>query len=467
MLPEYHDIYHKDEEGKKYLAGRLAFIDGESHVLSDYHDDMLSAISPPGHSASVVREVLKRLPSHLQAVSHDEFRRGKHLDMVPEMPLDKPLEPTTTPGQGIPHVAGGQLPPSVFHYHRVGMDNPHIVEFHGKQATLDGNPIHEGHLKLMLENHRKGVATIRYHRREPNALSQSIKKMESQLKKAFDETGDKTQAAANKIRALVQAGHLTPEEGDYHLNLMFGDPMADGMGNKRAYEAFKAQKKPGVYVMMDGNDFKQVNDRIGYEAGDASIRSFGKLIRESVDEAVGRDKAKTFHAGENPSLDQGDAFRAGGDEFTVHMPSHEHAAKFARLLSSKLDQIPPVVGNKKGVDHSHKLSMSMGFGMSPEHAETALNHAKGQKFHDPEGKVRKWDVGKTPSLAHSLVPGFEGPVPLSAEHVPFQPPKPEELAPKAPKVPAPKPMPTMAEPEAGKFLEGQGLKPKTGTTPAA
>src|SRR5262249_210201 len=106
---------------------------------------------------------------------------------------------------------------------------------------------------------------------------------------------------------------------------------------------------------------------------------------------VGRKKAK--------------AFRVGGDEFHAHFPDQESASRFSRTLRNKLDELAPVGG-------THKLSMSIGMGHTPEHADKALYHAKDAK------NAAGYAPGKAQTHAHSLVPGFEGAVPVGKVQAP-------------------------------------------------
>jgi len=151
---------------------------------------------------------------------------------------------------------------------------------------------------------------------------------------------------------------------------------------------------------MDSNGFKAINDTFGHQTGDDAIKSMGRAAREAMDEAVGSDNGKLW--------------RAGGDEFTAHVPDHESAAKFIRAYQTKLDAIPKVGG-------THKLSMSFGLGTNPEQADQALFEAKKQKYtpetsHLPERqRVKVFDEGNVPHLAHSLVPGNEGPIKLDIQ----------------------------------------------------
>ena len=96
-------------------------------------------------------------------------------------------------------------------------------------------------------------------------------------------------------------------------------------------------------------------------------------------------------------------FRRGGDEFNLHVPDHESAVRFARVVRQKLNNTVPIGG-------THKLSMSIGIGHSPAHAEQALIHAKGDK------KAQNYTPGQAGFHAHSLVPGNEGKIPLESDN---------------------------------------------------
>jgi GGDEF domain-containing protein len=161
------------------------------------------------------------------------------------------------------------------------------------------------------------------------------------------------------------------------------------MGNRAAYHGFTERtQRPGVHVRMDGNDFGSINKMHKFEVGNKAIVAFGRAIREAMDEAVGRKNGKVF--------------RIGGDEFHAHVPDHAAAARFARSVRSKLEAIPPVGG-------THNLSMCMGFGMNPDHAEAALIRAKNMK------RAAKYPLGQAKTHVHSLIPGAEGDVPVDGD----------------------------------------------------
>jgi GGDEF domain-containing protein len=204
------------------------------------------------------------------------------------------------------------------------------------------------------------------------------------------------------------------------------------MGNKKAYADFLGRPKQGVHIRMDGNDFGAINKLHGFETGNQAITAMGGAIREAMDEAVGAKHGKVF--------------RIGGDEFHAFVPSHDHAAQFARAVRQKLEAIPAVGG-------THNLSLSMGFGHTPDHAELAMINAKGAK------KESYYPVGQAKTHAASQVPGFEGHIPLGPDQLNLKPipqihpetaaaaiqhvqpdlPKPVSPGPLAPKPAAPKP----------------------------
>ena len=110
-----------------------------------------------------------------------------------------------------------------------------------------------------------------------------------------------------------------------------------GLANRRACEetlraeAARAQRfaAPLAIVITDLDDFKEVNDRFGHQAGDAVLRDFARLLRESL-----RD------------IDV--AARWGGEEFLLVLPGADTdgAAHVAERVRRALEQrvIPAVAG---------------------------------------------------------------------------------------------------------------------------
>jgi diguanylate cyclase (GGDEF)-like protein len=88
--------------------------------------------------------------------------------------------------------------------------------------------------------------------------------------------------------------------------LTLADPLT-GLGNRRALERELARSMlrsrrldhPLVLLYMDVDDLKQVNDRFGHAAGDATLRAVGAAVRQCSREGT----------------DSG--YRVGGDEFVL------------------------------------------------------------------------------------------------------------------------------------------------------
>jgi diguanylate cyclase (GGDEF)-like protein len=364
-------------------AGRYMIFHGKLHHLEDYHG-VLSSMLPEG-------DVDVTTVSRLHGLKWSpNFEVGEHqpqpetAEAQPELRV-KPVDPPP--------------PPAVFEYHRPGMSIPHLVEFGGSGAALDGKALADDELDLMLSNVNSGLATLRY--RHGMVKYQMDDEMFEELLKAMAEGEDPVEyatrtirdAASGKIPAEELQGRLQEAERIWTKHI-FTDDMAEGVGNKYAWEKFKALNRPGTYVSIDGNDFKHVNDTHGHQAGDDAIKGIGAALRGAADK-VGNGKL----------------FRSGGDEFVAHFPSFEEAARFGRHVHENLASVPPIAGR-------HKLSVSMGIGPTYQHADkVALPLAKKGRIDKVTGQ-RAFAPGHVPNMAHSVMPGAEGPIPLHTETPP-------------------------------------------------
>lgn len=148
------------------------------------------------------------------------------------------------------------------------------------------------------------------------------------------------------------------------------DPLT-GLGNHRAFQEELARQveesrrasTPLSLVLIDLDDLKQVNDKLGHAGGDALLAATGRLL--------GSDARR------------GDrAFRIGGDEFVVLLPrtDAESAALSARrLLGAALE-------GSNTSEHGRPFSFSAGVSSFPElstngarlfrHADAALYWCK-------------------------------------------------------------------------------------------
>jgi diguanylate cyclase (GGDEF)-like protein len=362
--PEVHEV-NLSIGGRRHPAGRFMIHNGRLHHLEDYHG-VLDAMIPEG-------DVDTTTISRLHGIKWSpNFRVQRHYHEDPAEPEQIPVEVKPQP---LP-----QRPP-VFEYHRPGMARPHTVEFSNGKAALDGRELSDAETKLLLSNADKGLATLRY-KSQPTPLNKTEEDLDPE-------------GALQHIRNAVAAGHIHPDVERALTRHIYEDKMTPGLGNKYAYQQFRAKNKPGVYISADSNDFKAINDTYGHDAGDQAIMGVGNALRSAA-EKVGTVKL----------------FRPGGDEFVIHAPSYEEASKFMRHATKHLDQVPAVGG-------VHKHSMSFGLGNDFATADKALYHAKEQKK-DPTTGGRMFPVGKTPHMAHSLVPDNAGAIKLHDESPPVQ-----------------------------------------------
>lgn len=395
-LKHLHNVYvvkiGRDGQPRRHPAGRFLTAGRHLHILEDYHD-LLSRHLQEGPLDLNHFQALHRLKNsqYLDVVSQHDLEQGHRPDLLPEVEM----KDTTRA-------------PSAFEYHHKGNVSPDTVEFRDGVPHFNGAPTTHPHVHALLQNARSGLATLRYRQERPR--EQAIKKMESAFLELQKADPSKLTDTFAKLRELVAAGHLDPEHERILATHIYKDAMIPEIGNKFAYTDFLSRPRDGIHVIMDGNDFKSVNDKYGHHVGDEAIKSMGRALRAAMDESTGDEHGKLF--------------RMGGDEFAAHFPSHEHAAKFARLAQKKLGEIEPIAG-------SHRLSMGFGIGHTPEHADQALYEAKKQKYHPetmshPDSRMwqSKFPKGAAPSMAHSLVPGMEGAVPLDETQFHISPPPP-------------------------------------------
>ncbi len=382
-MPAVHRVHMKIGE-KHHPAGRYMILGGQVSHLEDYHG-IIGKFLPEGpvNESTVSRIHGLRMSPHLRIEDDDMARPEQHTEDA-----HPPILPTAP---------SAPRKPSVFHYTRVGHDRPHTLEVQNGHYLLDGKKMSYPEVQTIVGNLKTGAATIRYRNSE---VAEKIRKMEDSILEmlAKADPGMDPSDALQHIRAAVAAGHVHPDVERALTAHLFQDPMTSTpgspVGNKYAWEQFKAKNKPGAYLSLDMNGMKAVNDAYGHETGDHAIKAYTGAVRRALDSSVGRDMGKMW--------------RAGGDEVSVYAPSHEHAAKFARALHQEFEKIPAING-------VHKLSASVGIGHDFSTADKAMYEAKKQKFL-PGTTTPAFKTGQVPTLVHSLSPGHEGPMPMHSEN---------------------------------------------------
>jgi diguanylate cyclase (GGDEF)-like protein len=353
QYPEVHKV-SAFINGAVRPVGRFMIHNGQLHHLEDYHS-FLTNLLPEGPLTSAVQNTLVALTTPLLTTTQHKFESpgsGGQVSAVPD-PLPKP---------------------QVFEYQRAGMFEPHVIEFCGDKVSLDGAQLAPNEVELILGNVSRGVASLRY-------------KMGDTLQKNEMDPDD----ALQHVRAAVAAGHIHPDVADALTRHIHVDPMTN-LGNKYAWTKFSEKNRPGVYIAIDSNGLKHVNDTLGHAVGDAAIKSQASALRA---------------AGEKTGAK---IWRVGGDEAVAYLPTHEGALQFLHHAREAMGQAPPING-------THQLSASFGLGLSPEHADQAMYLAKEKKKDKLTGN-NIYHPSKTPNFAHSLVPGSEGPIHMGSSSLP-------------------------------------------------
>lgn len=130
-----------------------------------------------------------------------------------------------------------------------------------------------------------------------------------------------------------------------------------GLFNKREYEfvikQLKASKPKELELsamMIDINDFKQINDEYGHKLGDEALITISKIIKSSVRK-------------------QDYVFRVGGDEFMVILLSDEH--DIIKGIINRIDEQLTKFNQLK--TYPFELSFSLGKGIYNEEKQQDLD----------------------------------------------------------------------------------------------
>ncbi len=147
----------------------------------------------------------------------------------------------------------------------------------------------------------------------------------SRFAKEFDrEQGELASLlAAHAAASLDGAIALDRERRSAHTDVLTGLLNRRGLEERLDGELDGAQedRRPLSLVVLDCDDFKDVNDRAGHEFGDALLREVGLVLRHVCPES-------------------GAAARLGGDEFVVMLPGMDADAAFevTERLRRELDE---------------------------------------------------------------------------------------------------------------------------------
>jgi hypothetical protein len=152
------------------------------------------------------------------------------------------------------------------------------------------------------------------------------------------------------------------------------------MVNIYSFNKFKSlNPNCGIYILIDANGFDSINMESGHEIGNEAI----KKLLEAISDSAKRYGLK--------------AFRLAGARCMVHAPNTEMATMFDQDVQKSVAALPLVGGR-------HKMSVCIGMGYSPEHAENALSISKrGLSNFDTGVERRISPPGAEQTLSHSLL----------------------------------------------------------------
>ena len=158
------------------------------------------------------------------------------------------------------------------------------------------------------------------------------------------------------LAAIAAAAYVSMKAYSKELEVLSYRDALTNINNNRSYqehmEELSKKKLPYGLIFMDLNDFKQVNDTYGHEAGDTLLNIVAKRLQNSI-----REKDK--------------AFRIGGDEFVVVIHGTHDKQFYEGVIDRMRNNVARDVTLNNGI--ILKVSISAGFARCPE---------DGSKFED-------------------------------------------------------------------------------------
>lgn len=365
LSDDIYSIYkltHKGGQTYRQMVGRFVKAGNHIKVLEDHGN--LRTFVPQDTLTPQIEQSIARLAYNPTMELVGECQKGPNLNEVPKLhiPLDNdqsaPIEPEAAP----------QSPPPIFEF-TLAEGKPHLVEFKGDQAFMDGNPLDPSNLAHILEKVKLGQGVLSYKKKMINP--------------------DLVKSVADSIQEVL-APAVTPF---YPKEILYNDSLIEGLNNRYAYEKWAKDPKNGVFAIIDVNNLANLNRQCDPEQGNQAIQALGSILKDEF-EAVQDDDS--FMA------------RLGGGTFLVYVKDPAVLASFARNVTKKLEEMPPVGG-------VHKLSLCIGIGNSKENAAQSLDRAKEQKYtsivRTPQGNISKLESvhgfppHNIPNFSHSSLFG--------------------------------------------------------------
>ncbi len=175
-------------------------------------------------------------------------------------------------------------------------------------------------------------------------------------------------AIISVLAAVAAAAYVSMRAYSKELEVLSYRDALTNINNNRSYqehmEELSKKKLPYGLIFMDLNDFKQVNDTYGHEAGDTLLNIVAKRLQNSI-----REKDK--------------AFRIGGDEFVVVIHGTHDSQFYDGVIARMRQNVARDVTLNNGI--ILKVSISAGFARCPEDGtrfEDVVKKADDSMYHN-------------------------------------------------------------------------------------
>ena len=170
-----------------------------------------------------------------------------------------------------------------------------------------------------------------------------------------DELGDLARGVTGMVRSLAAHQEEQRQDKEKLSQLAFFDPLT-GLHNRKSFydrleESLAQARRLGgntrALLFLDLDNFKDVNDSLGHDAGDRVLREVAGRIRSGV-------RASDY------------VFRPGGDEFTILLTALSHETDAAVVAEKLIQEVrQPVVVDAQNL----YLGLSVGIALFPRDAD--------------------------------------------------------------------------------------------------
>jgi diguanylate cyclase (GGDEF)-like protein len=143
---------------------------------------------------------------------------------------------------------------------------------------LEGSPVLAESSDAAFESFGLWLSVLITNRHADDAAVESMRRYHYRIVHARDDARD---ALVASVRARLQTGRLRAERDRFARDSLT-DPLT-GLANRRALEhRLQAVAPSTTLIMVDLDQFKQVNDGFGHDVGDEALRRIGRILLDCV-----------------------------------------------------------------------------------------------------------------------------------------------------------------------------------------